>query len=61
MGSSGRSRIKRDGDVVVLTMNDLYEKDAGEIICEVVNPLGRESCKCKLEVQGKLIKALFKN
>ncbi|XP_041366543.1 twitchin-like isoform X3 [Gigantopelta aegis] len=51
MGSSGRNRIKKDGDIIVLTMNDLYEKDAGEIICELVNPLGRESCKCKLEVQ----------
>ncbi|XP_070200689.1 twitchin-like isoform X4 [Littorina saxatilis] len=51
VGSAGRTRIKHDGDMCTLYIDELYEKDAGEITCELVSPFGRETCKAKLDVQ----------
>nr|KAG5709145.1 hypothetical protein BaRGS_028601 [Batillaria attramentaria] len=50
MGNAGRTRIKSDENSCTLYINELYEKDSGEIMCELINPFGRESCKAKLEV-----------
>jgi hypothetical protein len=53
LGNAGRTRIRVDDDICTLTISDLYEKDSGEIMCELVNPFGRETCKAHLNVQGE--------
>ncbi|CAL1540886.1 unnamed protein product, partial [Lymnaea stagnalis] len=50
IGSGGRNRVKVDGDMYTLIINDVYDKDAGEITCEVKNALGRETCTAQLSV-----------
>ncbi|KAL8565325.1 hypothetical protein ACOMHN_029021 [Nucella lapillus] len=51
VGNAGRTRIRTQDHQCTLIISELYEKDAGEIVCELVNPLGRESCKARLDVQ----------
>ncbi|CAG5133824.1 unnamed protein product, partial [Candidula unifasciata] len=50
VGSAGRNRIKVDGDIHTLIISEIYDKDAGDIVCEVKNPLGRETCTAHLSV-----------
>ncbi|KAL8579176.1 hypothetical protein ACOMHN_010760 [Nucella lapillus] len=51
MGNAGRTRIKTDENQSTLYIGDLYEKDAGDIVCEIVNSFGRDTCKSHLTVQ----------
>ncbi|XP_071104533.1 twitchin-like isoform X3 [Haliotis cracherodii] len=50
MGSSGRNRMRVDGSTCTFTIGEVYDKDAGDITCELVNSLGRVSCSCNLAV-----------
>lgn len=61
VGSGGRTRVKEDDGSSTLYITDLYEKDAGEIVCEIFNALGRETCKANLEVQSRHILAPARN
>ncbi|KAK3703484.1 hypothetical protein RRG08_024788 [Elysia crispata] len=50
IGTGGRNKVKVDGDTHTLTISDITPSDAGEISCEIRNPLGKETCKANLSV-----------
>ncbi|MEH0877505.1 immunoglobulin domain-containing protein, partial [Enterococcus faecium] len=52
VGSGGRTRIRTDDSSSTLYISDLYDKDAGDIVCEISNLFGRESSKAHMDVQA---------
>ncbi|XP_072021853.1 twitchin-like isoform X7 [Amphiura filiformis] len=48
---SNRQRMRKNDDVVSLTIEDLRESDAGEYVCEASNKHGTEKCRAKLQVE----------
>ena len=56
LGSSGRYRIttKPEESKSTLTFVEAWESDSNvKISCEIINPLGRESCEAVLHVKSK--------
>lgn len=47
-----KAKVSDDG-LATLTIDDLGPEDAGEITCQVVNNLGKESCSAPLTVDGE--------
>lgn len=56
LGSSGRYRIttKPEESKSTLTFVETWETDSNaKITCEIINPLGRESCEAVLNVKSE--------
>lgn len=41
-------RVIKEDDVFIFVINEIYDKDEGEFICEIFNILGIEKVMCRL-------------
>ena len=53
LANTSRTKIRQNGDVYTLVLDDVTDSDKGKITAEIKNALGTETCHCDFKVVCK--------